>query len=293
MISICIPIHNYNAVKLINSIYRQAEKIKIPFEIIAIDDGSEDEFIKLNSSISNLKNVQFISLKKNIGRSKIRNLFLDKTNFESLLFIDCDCSISSENFLKNYQKKLNNDVVYGGRKHHPIPPKDENLKLRWLYGIKIEDQTLDYRINNPYHSFKSNNFLIKKNILSNNKFDETFTGYGHEDTLLSLELKKDKINISQIDNPVYHEGIESNIVFLNKTKEGIDNLCKLEKKMKALNGVKLITYYKFLRKIKMDKLLLFIAPSTIRLIELQLLSRSPSLWLFNLYKLLIYIRKKA
>ena len=84
MISICIPIHNYNAVKLINSIYRQAEKIKIPFEIIAIDDGSEDEFIKLNSSISNLKNVQFISLKKNIGRSKIRNLFLDKTNFESL-----------------------------------------------------------------------------------------------------------------------------------------------------------------------------------------------------------------
>jgi predicted glycosyltransferase involved in capsule biosynthesis len=262
LISICIPIHNYNAVKLINSIYRQAEKIKLPFEIIAIDDGSEDEFIKLNSSISNLKNVQFISLKKNIGRSKIRNLFLDKTNFESLLFIDCDCSISSENFLKNYQKKLNNDVVYGGRKHHPIPPKDENLKLRWLYGIKIEDQTLDYRINNPYHSFKSNNFLIKKNILSNNKFDETFTGYGHEDTLLSLELKK-------------------------------DNLCKLEKKMKALNGVKLITYYKFLRKIKMDKLLLFIAPSTIRLIELQLLSRSPSLWLFNLYKLLIYIRKKA
>ena len=195
--------------------------------------------------------------------------------------------------MKNYINLPAYDVIYGGRKHHQLKPKKSNKKLRWLYGIKMEDQSFDYRLRNPYHSFKSNNFLIKKNILSNNKFDETFTGYGHEDTLLSLELKKNKINISQIDNPVYHEGIESNIIFLNKTKEGIDNLCKLEKKMKALNGVKLITYYKFLKKMKMDKLLLFIAPSTIRLIELQLLSRSPSLWLFNLYKLLIYIRKKA
>ena len=102
MISICIPVYNFNVVDLINSIINQGEKIKKPFEIICIDDGSNKETLKLNAKINSHKTVNYLTLKKNIGRSKIRNLFLENTTYENLLFIDCDCSIQNGNFLEKY-----------------------------------------------------------------------------------------------------------------------------------------------------------------------------------------------
>ena len=142
MISICIPIYNFNVVDLIITIINQGEESKKPYEVVCIDDGSNKETLKLNAEINSHNAVKYLILKKNIGRSKIRNLFLENANYENLLFIDCDCSIQSENFLENYFEQLDNAVVYGGRKHHYNPPKNKNKKLRWLYGINREDQNL-------------------------------------------------------------------------------------------------------------------------------------------------------
>ena len=130
MISICIPIYNFNVVDLINAIINQGEGIKKPFEIICIDDCSNKETLKLNAKISTYKKVNYLILKKNIGRSKIRNLFLDNASYENLLFIDCDCSIQSENFLEKYFEQINNAVVYGGRIHHNNPPKKKGKKTK-------------------------------------------------------------------------------------------------------------------------------------------------------------------
>ena len=227
MISICIPIYNFNVVDLIITINNQGEKSKKPYEVICIDDGSNKEILKINEEIKSYKKVKYLILKKNIGRSKIRNLFLENATYENLLFIDCDCSIQNGNFLGKYFEQVKNEVVYGGRRHHDNPPKNKNKKLRWLYGIKKEDQNINFRVKNPYHCFRSNNFLIKKIIFSQIKFNEKIETYGHEDTLLSLELKKNKIAIFQINNPVFHEGIEDSSVFLEKTKSAIKNLVLL------------------------------------------------------------------
>ena len=240
MISICIPIYNFHVVDLIITIINQGEESKKPYEVICIDDGSNKETLKLNAEINSHNSVKYLILKKNIGRSKIRNLFLENANYENLLFIDCDCSIQSENFLEKYFEQLDNAVVYGGRRHHDNPPKNKNKKLRWLYGIKREDQNLNYRVKNPYHCFRSNNFLIKRAILSQIRFNEKIETYGHEDTLLSLELKESKIAIFQINNPVFHEGIEDSSIFLEKTKSAIKNLVFLEKNILNTSSIKLI-----------------------------------------------------
>ncbi len=107
MISICIPIYNFNVVNLIDTIVNQGENSKKIFEIICIDDNSSEKTLKLNSEISFHESVKYLTLKENIGRSKIRNLFLENANYANLLFIDCDCSIQSENFLEKYFDKLN------------------------------------------------------------------------------------------------------------------------------------------------------------------------------------------
>ena len=76
--------------------------------------------------------------------------------------------------------------------------------------LKLKTKFKVSHLKNPYHSFKSNNFLIRKSIFSKIRFNENITSYGHEDTQLSLEFKKNKIKILQIDNVVYHDGIENN-----------------------------------------------------------------------------------
>tara|TARA_Y100000389_G_scaffold163362_1_gene166594 strand:+ start:1422 stop:2309 length:888 start_codon:yes stop_codon:yes gene_type:complete len=292
LISICIPIYNFNVVDLIVTIINQGEGIKKPFEIICIDDGSNKETLKLNAKISLHKTVNYLTLKKNIGRSKIRNLFLENASYENLLFIDCDCSIQSENFLDKYFAQLNNLVVYGGRRHHDNPPKNKNKKLRWLYGIKKEDQNFNYRVKNPYHCFRSNNFLIKKTILSKIRFNENIKTYGHEDTFLSIELKKNKIAIFQINNPVFHEGIEDSNIFLEKTKSAIKNLVLLEKNIVDTSSIKLIKSYNLINKLKLTWLIFPLSKTISKTLERQLLSSRPSLKIFDLYKLIYFLREK-
>lgn len=292
MISICIPIYNFNVVDLIITIINQGEESKKPYEVICIDDGSNKETLKLNAEINSHNAVKYLILKKNIGRSKIRNLFLENANYENLLFIDCDCSIQSENFLEKYFEQLDNPVVYGGRKHHDNPPKNKNKKLRWLYGIKREDQNLNYRVKNPYHCFRSNNFLIKRAILSQIRFNEKIETYGHEDTLLSLELKENKIAIFQINNPVFHEGIEDSSIFLEKTKSAIKNLVFLEKNILNTSSIKLIKTYHLINKLKLIWLIFPLSKPISNILERQLLSSRPSLKIFDLYKLIYFLREK-
>ena len=292
MISICIPIYNFNVVDLIITIINQGEESKKPYEVICIDDGSNKETLKLNAEINSHNAVKYLILKKNIGRSKIRNLFLENANYENLLFIDCDCSIQSENFLEKYFEQLDNPVVYGGRKHHDNPPKNKNKKLRWLYGIKREDQNLNYRVKNPYHCFRSNNFLIKRAILSQIRFNEKIETYGHEDTLLSLELKENKIAIFQINNPVFHEGIEDSSIFLEKTKSAIKNLVFLEKNILNTSSIKLIKAYHLINKLKLTWLIFPLSKPISNILERQLLSSRPSLKIFDLYKLIYFLREK-
>ena len=292
MISICIPIYNFNVVDLIITIINQGEESKKPYEVICIDDGSNKETLKLNAEINSHNAVKYIILKKNIGRSKIRNLFLENANYENLLFIDCDCSIQSENFLEKYFEHLDNVVVYGGRKHHDNPPKNKNKKLRWLYGIKKEDQNFNYRVKNPYHCFRSNNFLIKRAIFSQIRFNEKIETYGHEDTLLSLELKENKIAIFQINNPVFHEGIEDSIIFLEKTKSAIKNLILLEKNILNTSSIKLIKTYHLINKLKLTWLIFPLSKPISKILERQLLSSKPSLKIFDLYKLIYFLGEK-
>lgn len=292
MISICIPIYNFNVVDLIITINNQGEKSKKPYEVICIDDGSNKEILKLNEEIKSYKKVKYLILKKNIGRSKIRNLFLENATYENLLFIDCDCSIQNGNFLEKYFEQVENEVVYGGRRHHDNPPKDKNKKLRWLYGIKKEDQNINYRVKNPYRCFRSNNFLIKKIIFSQIKFNEEIETYGHEDTLLSLELKKNKIAIFQINNPVFHEGIEDSSVFLEKTKSAIKNLVLLKKNNLDTSSIKLIKTYHLISKLKLTWLVFPMSKTILNILERQLLSSRPSLKIFDLYKLIYFLREK-
>ncbi len=295
MISILIPVYNFDVRKLVYEINKQAKNKKIDFEIILIDDKSKKIFVEKNRELKNLESVIYIELQKNIGRSKIRNLLAEKSKFEYLIFMDCDSEIENDNFIKNYLKFCKNEIIiYGGLNYKKKPPIDKKKYFRWFYGIKREVISSEIRKQNSNKSFKTSNFLIHKNIFNKIKFDEKIKTYGHEDTIFGFELKKQNIKIIHIDNPLIHIGLEDNEIFLEKTKEAIENLKYISNKFsnenELFNDIKILKYYKIIKKLKIKFFIILIFLIFKNLIIKNLKSQKPNLKLFDFYKMYFILK---
>ena len=189
-------------------------------------------------------------------------------------------------FISRYINHLSKDgLVYGGRCYEKHPPKDARQYFRWWYGVNRETISARQRVKQPYHSFMTNNFLIPKSIFNEVQLDETIKGYGHEDTLFGLELKKRGIAIHHIDNPLCHIGLETFEEYMDKTKEGIRNLKKLMDEQKVDRSVKLYRYYSWVQKIGVATTIFNYFNKNERLIIEKLKTPEPHLKWFDLYKL--------
>ncbi len=287
MLSVLIPTYNYNVVPLVKVLYNQLEKQNILFEVICFDNASNSILNIENETINKIEFCHFTSLKQDVGRSKIRNLLAQKSKFDWFLFLDADVLPVTNQFIENYLTSVKNEekVVYGGLKYKNEKPNSNKL-LRWVYGKSREEIPLKERKITPNNHFSSANFLIRKNVFNTYNFDENLTKYGYEDTLLGLELVRNNITITQIDNPVYHLGLDESIIFLEKTKTAIESLFKLQKqgKISKLEN-KLLKRYSEFKKIKAIKLLAFLFQKNEKMMKRNLISSNPSLFIFDLYKL--------
>ncbi len=224
MISVCIPIYNFNVTELVKALSKQLSQLNVASEIILIDDCSTDSIKKVNKSIC-AKEV-YIELDKNVGRSVIRNKFLNYAKYENLLFLDCDVIIASRSFLKTYVdiiKTNSAQVICGGRVYKTTPPKRDKL-LRWKYGVYRESKSFEIRNKTPNTSFMTNNFVITRKAFQQIPFDERLTQYGHEDTLFGFELKKRNIKVLHINNAVLNGALEDNNSYILSTEKAVDNL---------------------------------------------------------------------
>lgn len=287
MISICIPIYNFNVTELVNELINQSSFLDVPSEIILIDDCSKSAFKKMNNKIC--KSQKYIELKKNIGRASIRNLFLNYAKYDSLLFLDCDCAPPFNFFLTNYIIAINkypNQIIYGGREYQKIAPKRNKL-LRWKYGFYKESKPCKVRMVRPNKSFMTNNFIISKKVFAEVKFDETLISYGHEDTLFGFELKKRGIKIQHIDNSILNGDLDNNVEYINNTEKAINNLIYILKKVNFdkifIEDVTLLkVYFKFYR---LRKLMIIIFLIFKPLLKYFFIRGYVNLYLFDFYKL--------
>ncbi len=288
MLSICIPVYNFDVRPLINALEKQISAIETPVNLILIDDGSEQVHHLANASAA--VNHQYIRLERNIGRAKIRNLFLNYTDAEFLLFLDCDV-ITPPNFIQTYLtviRKTSPKVMCGGR-IYPDAIADRSKLLSYRYGIYRESKPLEERKQNPNDSFMTNNFVVQSDILRQFPFNESLSGYGHEDTLLGFELKKAAIKITHIENPVINGDIETNAVYLEKTNQAIANLVQIvnsiESREAFTQSVRLLRVYFYSLNAASRAFLILTFQLSKRLIVRALLSGKAPIWLFDFYKL--------
>ena len=286
MLSILIPIYNYNAYPLVQELHKQCTECEIDFEILCQDDASQSPLNQFNEKINTLPHCNFISLDHNIAHRENRNSLAEKSKFQYLLFIDGDSIILNSNYIQNYIDTIpNTDVVYGGRLHPKKCPSDSQ-KLRWKYGKFIEDKSTVNRNKTPYQSLLFNNTLIKKKCFNKVKFDKSIITYGHDDTQLSFQLSLLQVKVDHIQNPVEHGDIDSNLVYLKKTKEALGNLVLLyENRQIDSEFVKLIWFLNCLTKLKLTH---FIAKGYLlfeKWLTKNLNGKNPNLFVFNVFRI--------
>ena len=285
MLSILIPVYNFDVRQLVADLHGQCLAAGVDFEFVCFDDGSSDFFKEKNRKIAEYEHVNYRELPQNLGRSAIRNALGKAARMEYLLFMDCDNRVVRPDFIQQHLAQIQpGALMYGGSSYSAIAPKAAACYFHWLYGTCREQQSLEQRKIKPYHSFKTNNFIIPKAIFLSIGFDENLRQYGHEDTLFGLELAKRNIPIIHIDNPLEHIGLEPVEVFLKKTKQGLENLAMLWKAGKPVE-TKLLALYQPLNRLGLGACLAWLFLKTEKKLLKNLTSPKPSLRLFDLYKL--------
>ena len=87
MLSILIPTYNYIALDLVKSLHTQLEEQNIVYELICFDNGSNSRANIENERINNIQNCYFSALKKDGGRSRVKNILAKKSIYPWLLFL--------------------------------------------------------------------------------------------------------------------------------------------------------------------------------------------------------------
>ncbi|WP_128330424.1 glycosyltransferase [Apibacter sp. HY039] len=286
MISILIPVFNYSVKDLIIELKKQAIESDLPIEILVFDDCSTDKDISLlNKETCEVYEVSYVLSEQNVGNAKARNFLVGKSTFSWLLFIDADMFPVNKDFLFKYIEStvLSEDVICGDVVYKNEVPYEGIL--RWKYGRTHEQVDFNSRIKNPHLMFRLNCFMIKKDIYLKYPFPELNETYGYTDIFYSSQLKKNGITVRHIENPMYHLGLESNEKFLFKTEKAVRNLAHAMHEGKDISLIKLALFYIKIKRLYLDIVLRYLYKISYFYIRKNLLSKSPSILLFQFYKL--------
>ncbi len=287
MLSVLIPVYNIDCSVLVEDLLLKLND-EIPYEIICIDDASTMDLINF-TKIKNNPNVKHFRQETNLGRSSIRNLLVEKSKYPWLLFLDADTLPVRTDFIQKYVDaiQINPDfnIFFGGIQYRSNDLNDSN-HLRYRYGMERESNSVEKRNKTPHLSMLMSNTLVHRSIFEKVQLNPIIKKYGHEDAVFSYDLYKKGYKVKHIDNPIYHTGIESNDIFLEKTKIAVENLLNLYE-LGILNPKvnKLLQTFLQLKSYGITSILSKIYQHLGSRFENKLNKENPSLFLFDMCRL--------
>ncbi len=148
-VSMLIPLYNEeeSLAKLVKQISDVFEKISSDYEIFFIDDGSDDNSLKVIKNLARTNNkIRYISFRKNYGKSAALNVGFKNVSGDVVITMDADLQDDPSeipSLLQELQKGF--DLVSGWKKkrHDPLIKKFSsrffNYVTKIMSGIKIHD----------------------------------------------------------------------------------------------------------------------------------------------------------
>ncbi len=207
MISVIVPVYNVEKYlpRCIDSILAQTFT---DFELLLIDDGSEDNSGNICDEYAKTDDRIRVYHKNNGGVSSARNKGIESSNGKYLLFVDSDDYISNDYLSSFFREKIQEKtiIVQGCTVHrnnlvtfykipHQVFSKDK-------FAIAVSKNEL-FKHGSPYGKLFISSIIKNNNI----KFDEHIHNY--EDLLFFLEYIKNINSIVFIPDVGYHYNVYS------------------------------------------------------------------------------------
>ena len=201
IISVIIPVYNTRDILIdtVDSIIKQTFE---DFELILIDDGSENYSNKLCDIIAKKDKRIRVIHKENGGVCEARNVGLEVARGKYITFCDHDDLYYPETLKVEYEEaiKANADMVIVGVKN--VLKESETISgTQFIYvDEEVRSHFLDILtlkcLNNVW------NVLYKRDLIENIKFD-TNLKHGEEDIIFNLSIIKKVNKIVSICTPLY------------------------------------------------------------------------------------------
>lgn len=149
MISIVVPA--YNEEESLHAFYKELKaelvKLKKPYEILFIDDGSSDATLTILKELEKEdEEVKIYSFRKNLGKAEALNMGFSKAKGEYVITLDADLQDKPSEIKKILSKlEIGVEVVCGWRKHRKdstkklISSKFFNALANKFWGLKLHD----------------------------------------------------------------------------------------------------------------------------------------------------------
>jgi glycosyltransferase involved in cell wall biosynthesis len=163
--SIVVPFHNEeeNVTVLYARLKQVMEQVGDSYELVLVDDGSNDRTYKLMGEIAAVDSrVLLIKLRRNFGQTSALAAGFDHASGEFILAMDGDLQHDPSE-IPNFLEKLEEgyDVVSGWRKERVdnlimrrIPSRCANWLMAKLSGVDIHLQSLSPRGNPEYSALR-------------------------------------------------------------------------------------------------------------------------------------------
>jgi glycosyltransferase involved in cell wall biosynthesis len=243
-LSVLIPVWRSRPIELLHALAQQARALQLSLEIWVCDDSADPAYYEWHSLFSGHPSIRILTFSENLGRSRARNTLLAQANGLWVLWLDGDLEIPPD-FLKPYQEIIGRigrepselgPLYCGGIRVDPnagFPDGDKKDggwlvgRLRHRYALQVEGAPAAVRQRAPYRWVRAAHCLMPARAARSLSFPEYLQGYGHEDTHWAFQIQSKGMSVHHLDHPVEHKGIDTDEVFVEKSRQAIRNLAVL------------------------------------------------------------------
>ena len=188
--SVIVP--TYNQVSLLKGCVKSLENQSVDrgdFEVIVVNDGSEDDTSVFLESYRPQFNLRAVDHPRNLGRAQARNSGAKQAEGEVLIFLDGDSTVDF-NFVSEHIKGCEGEKDSVGIGSVELPAEDTGVPFK-SYLATRGVQKLRSGEEVPFRYFVSGNISLPRELFEAvGGFDPSFSFYGGEDLDLGIRLHK-------------------------------------------------------------------------------------------------------